>query len=202
MAKRIDVPYLDQSKAAPTGCESVSAVMLLRWLGEDVTIQSFIDRYLDKADFETRDGELFGPDPREAFAGNPYDPEAMGCYAPVLRRAVERVVGDRFEVLDETGTDVETLVRRYIDGEGIPVLLWTTIDLKPYVPGPSWRLTRDGSVFNWRSNEHCLLLVGYDDDHYICNDPWNNHGVVAYDKALVRTRHAEQYSQSVALRRK
>ena len=29
----IDVPYIDQSKLYPTGCESVSTVMLLRFLG-------------------------------------------------------------------------------------------------------------------------------------------------------------------------
>lgn len=202
MAKHIKVPYLDQSKAAPTGCESVSCVMLLNWLGVDISIRDFIDHYLDKADFQWRDGVLYGPDPRECFAGDPYDPEAMGCYAPVIRRSLERLVGDRFEVIDETGTDIETLVRRYIDGEGLPVLLWTTIDLKPYIEGPSWRLLRDGSEFVWRSNEHCVLLVGYDDEHYILNDPWNNNGVVFCDKALVQTRHAEQHSQSVALRKK
>lgn len=202
MAKHIKVPYLDQSAAAPTGCESVSAVMLLNWLGVDISIRGFIDGYLDKADFEQRDGVLYGPDPREVFVGDPYDPEAMGCYAPVIRRSLERLVGERFEVIDETGSDVEDLVRRYIDGEGLPVLLWTTIDLKPYIEGPSWRLLADGSEFVWRSNEHCVLLVGYDDECYIINDPWNNNGVVRCDKALVQKRHAEQHSQSVALRRR
>lgn len=202
MTERIDVPYLDQSQAAPTGCESVSAVMLLNWLGVDISIRDFIDRYLDKEDFQTRGGILYGPDPREAFAGDPYDPEAMGCYAPVIQRALERLIGRDYEVIDETGTDIDTLVRRYIAGEGTPVLLWATIDLKPFVPGPSWRLVRDGSEFTWRSNEHCMLLVGCDEAHYIFNDPWNNNGVVAYERALVRARHAEQYSQAVAIRRR
>ena len=202
MTERIDVPYLDQSQAAPTGCESVSAVMLLNWLGVDISIREFIDRYLDKADFQTRGGILYGPDPREAFAGDPYDPEAMGCYAPVIQRALEKLIGRDYEVIDETGTDIDTLVRRYIAGEGTPVLLWATIDLKPFVPGPSWRLVRDGSEFTWRSNEHCMLLVGCDEKHYIFNDPWNNNGVVAYERALVRARHAEQYSQAVAIRRR
>lgn len=34
----IDVPYIDQSKLYPTGCESVSTVMLLRFLGIDITV--------------------------------------------------------------------------------------------------------------------------------------------------------------------
>ena len=30
---KIEVPYIDQSVKYPTGCESVSAVMLLKYLG-------------------------------------------------------------------------------------------------------------------------------------------------------------------------
>ena len=39
----IDVPYIDQSKLYPTGCESVSTVMLLRFLGIDITVDEFIE---------------------------------------------------------------------------------------------------------------------------------------------------------------
>ena len=40
----IDVPYIDQSKLYPTGCESVSTVMLLRFLGIDITVDEFIEK--------------------------------------------------------------------------------------------------------------------------------------------------------------
>ena len=110
MDKIINVPYLDQSNAAPTGCESVTAVMLLQYLGVDIGINEFIDKYLDKAPFEQRSGELYGPDPRECFAGDPYDPEAMGCYAPVIKKALERVIGEKYEVIDETGREIDELV--------------------------------------------------------------------------------------------
>ena len=53
---RIKAPYLDQSKSFPTGCESVSAVMLLHFLGYDISVNEFIDRYLDKIGFDWRDG--------------------------------------------------------------------------------------------------------------------------------------------------
>ena len=52
----IDVPYIDQSKLYPTGCESVSTVMLLRFLGIDITVDEFIEKYLEKKSFEERDG--------------------------------------------------------------------------------------------------------------------------------------------------
>lgn len=50
----IDVPYIDQSKLYPTGCESVSTVMLLRFLGIDITVDEFIEKYLEKKSFEER----------------------------------------------------------------------------------------------------------------------------------------------------
>lgn len=202
MDKIINVPYLDQSNAAPTGCESVTAVMLLQYLGIDIGINEFIDKYLDKAPFEQRSGELYGPDPRECFAGDPYDPEAMGCYAPVIKKALERVIGEKYEVIDETGREIDELVEEYIIGEGLPVVLWATINLRPAIDGPSWKLYGSGEEFMWRSNEHCMLLVGTEGDSYVINDPWDNNGVVRCDKSLVRRRHREQYMQAVCLRRR
>ena len=91
--KKIDVPYLDQSGQAPTGCESVSAVMLLRYLGYPVTIPDFLDHVLERGVFEKRGDELWGSDPRQCFVGDPRDPEALGCYAPVMVKALRRVAG-------------------------------------------------------------------------------------------------------------
>ena len=202
MDRIIRVPYLDQTDAAPTGCESVTAVMLLKYLGVDIGINEFIDNYLDKEAFELRDGVLYGPDPHRCFAGDPYDPESMGCYAPVIKNALERVIGERFEVIDETGREIDELVGTYIEGEGLPVVLWATINLRPAVEGPCWKLSDTGEDFTWRSNEHCMLLVGSAGDDYVINDPWDNNGVVRYNKELVRCRHREQRMQAVCLKRK
>ena len=172
-SKLIQVPYLDQSKEAPTGCESVTAVMLLQFLGKEITIQEFVDNYLEKEAFCEKDGVVFGPDPREKFAGDPYDPESMGCYAPVIQKALQTVLGAEYQVLDETGASIDTLLETYID-QGMPVVFWATINLRDIIIGPEWKLSGTGECFTWRSNEHCMLLVGYDDTHYIFNDPWDN----------------------------
>ena len=47
----IEAPYIDQSPRWPTGCESVSAVMLLRYLGYDITVDEFINNDLEMQDF-------------------------------------------------------------------------------------------------------------------------------------------------------
>ena len=50
--KLIKVPYINQSKRYPTGCESVSSVMLLQYLGYDITVDEWIEQYLKQQEFE------------------------------------------------------------------------------------------------------------------------------------------------------
>ena len=46
LEKQLSVPYISQEGSFPNGCESVSAVMLLRYYGFDITPDEFIDSYL------------------------------------------------------------------------------------------------------------------------------------------------------------
>lgn len=194
----IQAPYIDQSGAYPTGCESVSAVMLLQFLGVDITVDEFIEKYLEKQDFEERDGELFGPDPRKYFCGSPYDEDSFGCYAPVIAGAMKRVLGGAYTVKDESGTDTAELLRRYID-KGMPVVYWACINMREPVIGPKWKLLDTGGVFTWVSNEHCMLLVGYDEKGYYFNDPYDNNGLVRYPKEVVEDRYRAQHMQAVGV---
>ena len=201
--KLIHAPYIGQKGTYPTGCESVSAVMLLRHLGVDITVDEFIQSYLPLGAFETRDGQLWGPDPRKVFCGSPYDEDGMGCYAPVIRAALERVLADRMAdpplVVDETGTPMEALVENYVN-QGSPVVFWTCIDMRPALKGPSWRLLDSGEMFEWISNEHCMLLVGYDGEGYWFNDPYEDHGLIHYPKEPTRQRHLAQRAMAVSVR--
>ena len=189
---KIEVPYIDQSVKYPTGCESVSTVMLLQFLGYDMTVDEFIEKYLNKRDFEDRAGQLFGPNPYEEFCGSPYDDESFGCYAPVICNALERAIGDAYEIIDETGTSMEELLTNYIN-QGMPVVFWACINMREPIEGPSWKFLDSGEEFTWISNEHCMLLVGYDEEGYYFNDPYDNNGVIRYDKAVVEDRHAAQH---------
>ena len=86
--RKIQVPYIDQSIKYPTGCESVSAVMLLKYLGYEITVDEFIQNCLECREMEIRDGVLYGPDPNKFFCGNPYDEESYGIYARGLQKAI------------------------------------------------------------------------------------------------------------------
>jgi len=226
MEKRLTVPYLDQTTAAPTGCESVSTVMLLNYLGIQVTIREFIDRYLEKGLFHKEDGtplscsvfeeegaqkgllpdggKLIGPDPRNVFAGDPYDRDAMGCYAPVIVSAINRVFAEKkfpCTAVDKTGEPLSKLVEHYVGQKDMPLLCWCTIDRDNAVVGPCWYL-ENGRKFTWLSREHCVLITGYDEENYIIHDSWNNNGIVTVERTLFEKGWREQYLQAVAIDRK
>lgn len=199
--KLIKVPYIDQTKEWPTGCESVSATMLLQYLGFDISVKQFVEQYLEREPLFEKNGKLYGPDPRKVFAGDPADESSMGCYAPVIKRALKKILPADREAVDLTGVSMEVLLQDYIDHD-IPVIFWASIDLKETYAGPEWTLTDSGETFVWRSNEHCMLLVGYDEKNYYFNDPWHNHGTIGYERKLVQKRHGEQYEMAVSIRRR
>ena len=91
--RKIQVPYIDQSIKYPTGCESVSAVMLLKYLGYEITVDEFIQNCLECREMEIRDGVLYGPDPNKFFCGNPYDEESYGIYARGLQKPLANAAG-------------------------------------------------------------------------------------------------------------
>lgn len=206
LSNLIRVPYIDQSVKYPTGCESVSTVMLLQFLGIPITVDQFIENYLEKQDFEDKNGVMYGPDPRKFFCGSPYDEESFGCYAPVIVRAMKMVFDDLsaekqtvYEVVDETGSSMEDLCKDYLD-KGMPVICWACINMREPIVGPDWKLYETGEDFTWISNEHCMLLVGYDEKGYWFNDPYDNNGLIRYPREVVEHRHKAQHKQAVGVR--
>ncbi len=60
--------------------------MLLQFLGYDISVDTFIENYLECRKFEMRDGQIYGADPNEHFCGSPYSEDDFGCYAPVIKK--------------------------------------------------------------------------------------------------------------------
>lgn len=194
-----DVPYISQRGEYETGCESVSAVMLLQYYGFDLTVDDFIDGYLPLGDapYRDADGGWFGCDPWEAFPGDPRSSDGRGCYSTVIERAMNGYLADsayRAEQLADIPLD--DLCSTYIDRDE-PVLIWATIDMKAPQESLTWT-AETGREITWIAPMHCLVLIGYDADSYIFNDPWAGESVF-YDKQSVETAYAAQYSQAVVL---
>ena len=191
------IPPLSQYPDYPTGCESVAAVMALNAVGISIGVEEFIADYLPCDDgFYEADGLLYGPDPYEVFIGDPRRTDSYGCMAPVIEQALQSCVGEAERVTNTTGETLSALCGKYIDN-GVPVILWATMEMRPVGSGRLWFLP-DGRQFTWPSGEHCLLLVGYNDREYLFNDP--RHGeVVAYDKNSVEIAYASLGKQSLVV---
>lgn len=193
----LDVPYLSQVDY-PTGCESISAVMLLQYWGAAVTVDEFIDRYLECGQVRDQNGEAVGPSPNDKFVGDPHDDSGYGCYAPVIQKAFQNMALDGGRARNLTDSSLAQLCEQYIDN-GIPVLIWATIGMENSYPSSSWIDEKTGETVQWLANEHCMVLVGYDEDAYYCNDPYNGNGVMRYARWVLEDRYAQMGYQAVAI---
>lgn len=196
----LNVPFIDQRKKYPTGCESVAAVMALRYYGMPISVETFIDRYLPKGTVPYLDatGTRFGDDPRKVFLGNPYSEKGWGCYAPVIVNAVNRYIDPyKYSVKAVYGVSLDSLCKQYID-KGIPVLVWATQNMAPSKPGKTWYITGTSDTFTWISPMHCLLLVGYDATGYYFNDSLQGKNY-RYSKSSVQAAYKAIGMQAVII---
>lgn len=191
-SKIIQAPFISQLGKYPTGCESVTTVMALNHAGINISVDTFIDNYLN------RSGTPF--DPNISFGGNPRSTSGYGCYAPVIKKALDKVLsGQKYTAKQLYGVSLKNLCSNYID-KGIPVILWATMYMNtPYISS-TW--TYNGKTINWIAPEHCLLLVGYDSSHYIFNDPLTSQPQTYYSKSSVETAYKGLNYQAIVLEKK
>lgn len=204
--KLLNVPYIYQVDKYPNGCESVSAVMVLRYFGMPISVENYIDNYLPKGRAPFRDGKdlYYADDPRKVFLGSPYSEFGWGCYAPVIVTATNKCIDHKkLEVKNITGTSFDTLCRTYIDKD-IPVIVWATsgmAPLNPRKPSHTWTILGTSEQFTWKSPMHCLVLVGYDDNNYYFNDPQQSKNY-RYTKSAVLTAYSALGMQAVVIQPK
>ena len=62
----------------------------------------------------------------------------------------------------------------------------------------SYSSYKDGDTCKWLANEHCMVLVGYDDEYYYLNDPLSE-STVEYERSIFDTRYAQMDKNAVVL---
>lgn len=189
--RHIKAKHIYQQDKWPTGCESVSAVMALHYAGIDISVDHFINNCLEK--------KTPPFDPNIQFGGDPHDSGGWGCYSPVITKALDKALkGTKFTAKQLVNVPVETLCAKYIDKD-IPVIFWATIDMQKPEESPQ-RWDYNGTYIDyWMRPEHCLLLVGYNEDSYIFCDPWKKENYTYYKKDKVVTAYKGEYSQAVVI---
>lgn len=192
LQKRFKTIY--QYPALPTGCEITSLTMVMNFLGFNVTKEEMADDYLEK-------GNAWETDFREKFAGNPYSSYSYGCYAPVIVNSANSFLKDngsnmRAESLENWNfTDLFGFT-----DNGVPVIIWATIQLVPGYYTATWTCT-NGETVTWYANEHCMVLLGHDDSAgtVFAADP-DQGKIMEYDSKLFETRYEELFRQAVVIR--
>ena len=202
-AKIIDAPYIYQNFDYPNGCESVSTVMALQKAGINISVDSFIDNYLDKGATPIVGGT--GPDPDLVYCGNPRLKSGWGCYSPVIVNALNKFVNKNTHTVSQFyGKSLDELCHTYIDNN-IPVIMWATvgmIDSSASSYYAHWT-SPAGKAISYNTKLHCVLLVGYDENNYYFNDPMhmNADGVkyTGYSKASVEKAYSILKKQSIVV---
>ncbi len=190
------------------GCETYACTMLLNSLGFDVDEHTIADNYLNTHYLSwDENGKAFGPDMHSAFAGSPY--AGWGVYAPSMAKSMNSYLQDQHSTLkayDYKDIPLETLCRDYVSRD-IPVMVWATTDMEePYV-FDSWTVdyvdenaeAKIGDTVDWYMHEHCLVLIGYDENEYYFAD--SAAGAVShFDKELVKLRYEQMFSQCIVVK--
>lgn len=191
----IDIEGLSQSNI-PTGCEAVSTVMVLNYLGIEITPEEFINEYLPMEGFHKVGDDLYGPNPEEKFAGDPFKKSSLGCYPPVIVEAIESM-DEEIKAYEIKGNTIDKICSEYIVRE-IPVLLWVTMDMREPETGFKYFL-EDGTEYTWIAGEHCMVLCGFDDSFYYLKDPLAAGKTVKYEKELVEKRYEQMGERGVVI---
>lgn len=154
---------ISQYPELPTGCEMTSLTMVLNYYGISADKCDIADNFLLK-------GDVGAVDFNAAFVGDPRDPSSYGCYSPVVVNTANSYLAYKNSELlavDISGKELEELFL-YIDNN-TPVIVWGTQDCKEGYYSVTWNV--DGQDLTWFTPEHCMVLVGYDDNNVWVADP-------------------------------
>lgn len=177
----------------PTGCEITSLTTVLNYLGYNVDKTTMAADYLDCV--EALDGSFY-----DSFSGSPFQTNGWGCFAPAITNAANRYLRD--QNADYTAHNISTSGLQSIFNEvisGNPVIIWTSSDYSVPVSYRPVSLS-DGTVFRWPSNEHCVVLIGFNLERNIVylSDPL--HGVVERNLTAFANYYQSFYRQAVVIK--
>lgn len=167
---RISLIY--QNPELPNGCEATSLAMLLKWAGCPIDKVELAQDYLPKKNFAQAGSDRLGPDPSQAYAGDPASAGGWYCFeGPVIYAGNTWLTGQNssFRAVSLTGLTREAL-EDYLD-LGIPLAVWVTLNYAPpKFSSFQWTIP-DGARYTPYSNLHCVVLAGWSGGDYQIADP-------------------------------
>lgn len=192
------VPYLNQFQLGlPTGCEAVSATMLLKYYDYRVSVNDVVNATPNGAGKEIINGVWYGANPFEYFVGHPSKNRkqgSYGCFAKPLTKAMQSVAGSR--VKNISGCSSDKLFDHLDNGK--PVVVWCIKNAADVKDGVRWYYPDGSGHFDELYGEHCAVLIGYDSQYVYLNDPSAGKNVVQ-PKAKFISNWKKLYSQAIVI---
>lgn len=172
------VPTINQYPNYPTGCESVALTILLRYYGVNVSADNIIST-LKKGDAPYYENNVrYGGNPEIEFIGSPYSYDSYGVYNNPIADVANQFKAGATVRTGMPFSEVLNLVKN-----NVPVMVWTSMNLAmPYITN-SWIYKPTGETISWKSQEHAVILIGYNDENVIISDPLR--GSVRYQSRSV-----------------
>ncbi|MGY3189873.1 C39 family peptidase [Lysinibacillus sp. TE18511] len=199
--QELGVPVVMQNPELPHGCEITSLTAVLNYYGMNVTKLEMADKYLPKQDIRTVGGQRVGPNPDQAFAGNPSNKdEGMYVFAAPIVKAAEAVMADKkadLRVTNMTGASQEEILQ--LVREGVPVVTWVTLDLSTPKTSSTKGWIYEGETESRKAymNLHAVVLTGHLGDKVVVMDPLK--GYVTYNVDQFFKSYQELGKQAVAV---
>ena len=75
-------------------------------------------------------------------------------------------------------------------------MVWVTRDMEDGYYSTKWVV--DDEEVQWYAKEHCMVLIGYTNTHYILADPLSGE-YCYYNKVLVEQRYDELKNQALVI---
>lgn len=193
------VPYLNQiSLGYPTGCEAVSAAMVLKYKGYKVSAQNIIDNTkTGSKKHQDSDGTWYGANPFEEFVGHPSKGLGKGSYGvfakPIANAMSSYASGKVKNISGCSENDLFAYVSK-----GNPVVVWCVKNAGNLKDGVTWKYEDGSGSFKELVGEHCAVLIGYDEDYVYLNDPSAGENV-KQSKSKFILNWKKLYSQAIVV---
>ena len=186
--KQLDVTPISQYPELPTGCESVALTMALNSLGFGLKKTDIAEKYLP-----------YGYSCITSFVGDPTTYDGAGIFPPGLTYCANNIIKERtnkYYALDTTGTKLDDLFK--LIENGCPVVVWSTLYLgEPYFTDDYE--SYNGHDYPWYTNEHCIVLYGYDTEKNTVQVCDSRAGDVEYNADWFERIHNETGMMSLSI---
>lgn len=177
----IAVPVVLQKPIFPTGCEITSLTAIFDYYGETITKEEMAEKHLNKAPLRYENGKRMGPNPQEAFPGEPTDPKGIYIFPEGIIDSIHSysaAIGKDYTAVNLTGASIEEI--EDMVKNGLPILTWITRDLDTPIIRGGWWIDGTNEYHHLIQNEHAVVLTGVTEDTVTIMDPLQ--GNVTHDK--------------------